>query len=91
MALNDQDRRALVDIARRVRADDPELAAALTERPSKPPTVGAAIGLRVLAFVLIAVGTLTSLTLLIPAALVVFGIAHLFSAPTSSRPSPTPD
>jgi hypothetical protein len=91
MALSDQDRRVLTDIARQVRADDPKLAAALTDRPSRPPTVWAPIALRALAFVLIAAGTLTSTTLLILVAFAVFGIAHLSGTPTSSQSSTNPD
>jgi hypothetical protein len=74
-----------------VRADYPKLAAALTDRPSRPPTVWAPIGLRALAFVLIAAGTLTSTALLILVAFAVFGIAHLSGTPTSSPSSTNPD
>ena len=87
MALNDQDRRVLTDIARQVRADDPKLAAVLTDRPNRPPSVWAPVGLRALAFVLIAAGTLTSTPLLILVALAVFGIAHLSGPPTSFQSS----
>ena len=77
MALNDRDRRVLADIARQVRVDDPEFAAALTGPLRRPQPVWAPIGLRVLGFLLIAVGVLTPVPLLVPAAFVVFGIAQL--------------
>jgi hypothetical protein len=86
MALVDQDRRALADIARQLRAEDPELAAALTDRPSRPPAVWAPVGLRALAFVLVALGTLAAVPQLIPVAFAVLGIAHLFRVP---GPGPT--
>jgi hypothetical protein len=91
MTLSDQDRRVLADIARQVRADDPKLAASLTDRPNRPPAVWAPVGLRALAFVLIAAGTLTSAHLLILVAFAVFGIAHMSGPPTSSQSSTNPD
>ncbi len=85
MALDDRDRRALADIARQVRADDPEFAAALTGPPREPQPDWAPIHLRVLAVLLIAVGALTSTPLLVLAALVVFGVAQLPGKPSPPR------
>lgn len=87
MALSDRERRVLSEIARQVRADDPELAAALTGRMSRPQAVWAPVGLRVLALMLIAFGVLTSIPLLILAAFAVFGIAQLSWMPSSPRSS----
>ncbi len=85
MTMNDHDRRALAEIARQLRADDPELAAALTGPPRGPQPVWAPIRLRVLAILLIAVAVLTSAPVLFLAALVVFGIAQLPWAPSPPR------
>jgi hypothetical protein len=85
MALDDRDRRVLAEIARQVRADDPEFAAALAGPPRGPQPVRAPIRLRVLAILLIAVGVLASAPVLVLAALVVFGIAQLSSMPSPPR------
>jgi hypothetical protein len=85
MALDDRDRRALADIARQVRADDPEFAAALTGPPREPQPDWAPIHLRVLAVLLIVVGALTSTPVLVLAALVVFGVAQLPGHPSPLR------
>jgi len=86
MPLNDRERRVLAAIARDAQADDPVFAAALTDPRRRPqPVWGPPVLLRVLAFLLIGVGVLTSVELLIPAALAVFGIAQL-----SWVPSPPP-
>jgi hypothetical protein len=85
MTLNDRDRRVLAEIARQLRADDPELAAALTGSPRRPQPSWAPIHLRALAILLIAVAVLTSAPVLFLAALVVFGIAHLPWTPSPPR------
>lgn len=85
MALDDRDRRALADIVRQVRADDPEFAAALTGPPREPQPDWAPIHLRVLVILLIVVGALTSTPVLVLAALVVFGVAQLSGKPSPSR------
>jgi hypothetical protein len=81
MTLSDRDRRVLAEIARQVRADDPEFAAALTGPRRRPQPVWAPIYLRVLAFLLLLVGVLTSVGLLVLAAFAVFGIAQLSWTP----------
>lgn len=85
MTLNDRDRRALAEIARQLRADDPELAAALTDTPRGPQPVWAPIRLRALAILLLAVGVLTSAPVLVLPALVVFAIAQLPWTPSPPR------
>ena len=77
MALNDRDRRVLAEIARQVRVNDPEFAAALTGPLRRPQPVWAPIGLRVLGFLLIAIGVMASVPPLVLAAFVAFGIAQL--------------
>jgi hypothetical protein len=79
MTLSDRDRRVLAEIARQVRADDPEFAAALTGPRRRPQPGWAPIYLRVLAFLLLLVGVLASVGLLILAAFAVFGVAQLSS------------
>ena len=91
MALSNRDRQGLAAIARQIRAEDPELAAALAGRATRPPAVAAPVGLRALAFLLLAIGTLNSVNSLILVALAVFGLAHYTSLPDSRRPSPTAD
>jgi len=76
------DRQVLADIARQVRADDPEFAAVLTAPWHRPQPVWAAIYLRVLAFLLVAVGVLAPATPLVLAALAGFGIAQLSWTPS---------
>ncbi len=85
MTLNDHDRRALAEIAEQLRADDPELAAALTGPPRGPQPVWAPIHLRVLAILLLAVGVLASAPVLVLPALVVFAIARLPWTPSPPR------
>ncbi len=85
MALDDRDRRALAEIARQVRADDPEFAAALNGPPRRPQPDWAPIHLRVLALLLLAVGALASAPVLVLAALVVFGVAQLPGKPGPPR------
>jgi hypothetical protein len=85
MALDDRDRRVLAEIARQVRADDPEFAAALTSPLPRPRSVRAPIYLRVLAMLLLAVGVLTSVTPLVLAAFAVYGIAQMYRVPSPHR------
>ena len=80
--LSERDRRVLTEIARQVRADDPGFAAALTGPRRRPQPVRAGIYLRVLAFLLVAVGVLTSVTPLVLAGLAVVGIAQLSWMPS---------
>ena len=87
MALNDRDRRVLAEIARQVRAEDPDFAAALTGPRHRPQPDWTPIWLRVLAFLLLTVGVLTSVTLLVLAAFAAFGIAQLFGMPSPPRSS----
>ncbi len=82
MALEDRDRRVLAEIARQIRAEDPELAATLTGPSPRPRSVWAPIHLRVLAILLLAAGVLTSVAPLVLAGLVVYGVAQLY------RPGP---
>jgi Protein of unknown function (DUF3040) len=85
MALEDRDRRVLVEIARQVRADDPEFAAAMTGPSPRPRSVWAPIHLRVLAILLLAAGVLTSVAPLVLAGFVVYGIAQLYRTPDPHR------
>jgi hypothetical protein len=87
MALTDRDRRVFNEIARQSRADDPDFAVALTGPTHTPRPVWTPIWLRVLAFLLLAIGVLASVTLLVLAAFVVFGIAQLFWLPSPPRPA----
>jgi hypothetical protein len=89
VTLNDRDRQVLAEIARQLRADDPELAAALTGSPRLPQPVWTPIRLRVLAILLIAVGVLASAPVLVLAALVVSGIAQLPWMPSPPRSTTT--
>jgi Protein of unknown function (DUF3040) len=85
MALEDRDRRVLAEIARQVRADDPEFAAALTGPLPRPRSVWGPIHLRALAILLLAAGVLTSVAPLVLAGFVVYGIAQLYRTPNPHR------
>jgi nucleotide-binding universal stress UspA family protein len=85
VALEDRDRRVLAEIARQVRVDDPEFAAALTGASSRPRPVWTPIHLRVLAILLLAAGVLTSVTPLVLAGFVIYGIAQLYQMPCPHR------
>jgi Protein of unknown function (DUF3040) len=87
MALNDRDRRVLADIARQVRAEDPDFAAVLTGSRHRPEPDWTPIWLRVLALLLLTVGVLASAAVLVLAAFAVFGIAQLTGPPSLFRPS----
>jgi len=81
MALEDRDRRVLAEIARQVRADDPEFAAALTGPSPRSQSAWTPIHLRVLAILLLAAGVVTSIAPLVLAGFVVYGIAQLYRTP----------
>ena len=75
--LDDRDGRVLAEIARRMRAEDPDFAAALSGPLHRPQPDWTPVWLRILAFLLLAGGVLIPVPLLVPAAFVVFGIARL--------------
>jgi hypothetical protein len=87
MALEDRDQRVLAEIARQVRADDPEFAAAFTGPLPRPQSAWTPIHLRVLAILLLAAGVLISVAPLVLAGFVVYGIAQLYRTPGPRRPT----